>query len=144
MSSSYDVICLSHDPGIRVTGDLDAVSVDRNGDLPQTLTQVREEHPHCDLAVTRESGAVVAVGCIDPGDHGHASPHWVDMDVLRLIHQARRVADANGVSPTGVQQARDQNGLVQALDRCFAARQCWPHVRIERLRRVVELEPWSS
>lgn len=126
MSSSFQFVCMSHDPAMLVGRDYSRgeVAVDTVADA---IAEVREHHPSCDLALTRESGAIVEAGCVTAG-HGHAVPRWVDMDVLRVVLHARTTE-------------HEAPALAWALDRLFDARQRWPQERIWRLKAVAQLEP---
>lgn len=127
MSSDYFFICMSHDPGMLVGREYRLAEV--TGDaLPEAVAGLRREHPKCDLALARESGAIVEVGCITTAVHGHAVPRWTDMDILRVVLHARPF------EPQGP-------GLAWALGRLFDASRCWPQERIWRLKAVVDLEP---
>lgn len=128
MSSAFQFVCLSHDPGMLVGREYSRGEVAFEA-LPTALAEIREFHPDCDVALTRESGAIVEVGCVTAG-HGHAVPRWCDLDVIRVVLHARTTE-------------REAPALAWALDRLFDARQCWPQERIWRLKAVAQLEPVS-
>ena len=128
VSSTYSLICLSHDPAIEV---YDITHGHRDEALAAALSH--PEHPHCDIAVARYSGALVEVACL-PGSpelplrhRGHSGWHrdaeWVDAVWLKALILALDYAP---------EDARKAVGLP------FAAH-CWPPDRVNRLRPVLGL-----
>lgn len=117
MSSSYYLLCLSHDP---------ATTVRDCGSQEEAERAVKagiEEHPGCDLLIERVSGAPVEYGCPPHGTR-QAGPHcfhrdvvWVDVEWLRLLGRAYEAADP------GVQDAVRQGRFT-----------CWTRDRLHRLR----------
>lgn len=118
MSSSYHVLCLSHDPAIV------AASECRGSEGAERLIASEiEGHERCDLVIMRVSGGPSEFGCPPVTDragqrrcnyHPH-STHWADVAWLRVLHIAY---DAD---PDRVQE-------------CGAALRCWPLERVHRLR----------
>lgn len=127
MSTSYGFVCMNHEPGIEIVADLSAEAVDRK--LQATLDAARgQQHQSCDLVIVAVSGAPIRVACLAGAEHGHRDPCWADLDVLRVMTQARRV--------------RGFPDLTHALERM--RNRCWPDDRLWRLRAVVDLEPWKT
>lgn len=84
MSSSYESLCLNHNPALASRGSFNS---------PEgALDHARDErHPRCDILIGRWSGALIEVGCppTEPGSvRWHPGAHrdweWVDMAWLRL------------------------------------------------------------
>lgn len=122
MSSTYYVLCMSHDPAIQLDGShhwpegaAEAVAAGVDG------------HEHCDLAIGSYSYPLVEVGCPASRDQpaklrcSHAGTTWVDRDWLRLLAAGYQTTDP----------------LVEAAVK-EVSNLCWPWVRLRRLR--VELD----
>lgn len=123
MSSTYRILCLSHDPAIESDRDYSSP-----GEAADAIAFRLEGHPDCDLAVGRYSLPLIEVGC-PPRRHRSAGPNclhseteWVDVGVLRLLAVALRSTD-----PDARQAAED------------ARLRCWPLERLRRLRRDLDL-----
>lgn len=124
MSSSYVVLCLSHDPAV-VAADRDW---NRPGPAEEAVAAGIEGHENCDLMITRHSGALVELGCpassIQPRPVGHAGrcihrgTKWADIAWIRLLLVAQREA-----AGTAVRVRADAAGV-----------RCWTPTRLERLR----------
>lgn len=122
MSSSYYILCLSHDPAITA----------RDCSSPEAAQQAIEAgiegHLGCDLLIERVSGAPVEYGCPPQLQSGKACFHsvvlWVDADWLRLLAHARKSTDP-----------RTQ----EAARRVRAS--CWTPDRVHRLRQSLGIEP---
>lgn len=115
MSSTYRVLCLSHDP---------AIALDIEWATPEAALAAladpgaAAEHPNCDLVVGRWSGALVEVCC--PSGRCHLRPIWVDKVWLRLLAVAHDSKDVQ---------------VLAAAD----AFPCWPATRLARLRSELGL-----
>ncbi|MEC3995054.1 hypothetical protein VSR01_16535 [Actinacidiphila sp. DG2A-62] len=91
VSSTYTLLCLSHDPAVLVS-DWGRSADNVIGQLSEGV----EGHEGCDLVLGRVSGALVEVGCpptrLQHPDnktcHGHADTVWTHVDVLRLLAAA--------------------------------------------------------
>lgn len=87
MSSSYYVLCMSHDPAIHIT------ELGRDTDMREALVMGIGDHQKCDTVVMRVSGAPVEFGC--PGmqstrcPYGHRDVEWIDANVLRLLYYTK-------------------------------------------------------
>lgn len=122
MSSTYRVLCLSHDP---------ATAHGRHDTAEEALDAIAaglEQHPDCDLLVGRYAYALVEVACPASRDQrhtprclAHGGPKWAGSDLLRLL--------------VVVYQSPD--GVARAAARCNAFR-CWTERRLHRLR--IELD----
>ncbi|MEU1853954.1 hypothetical protein ABZ499_33025 [Streptomyces sp. NPDC019990] len=119
MSSSYYLLCVSHDPALRI--DSSFTSPDAAMDA---IAAGLEEHPVCDLLVARVSGALCEVGCPPtrnqrhhPPCLAHGGPKWADADLLRLL--------------TAVNQTDDVRVRDVARSNAFS---CWSIRRLHRLR----------
>ena len=132
MSSSYRILCLSHDPAV-VAADGDA-SGDWNRPEPaeSAITAGIDGHEHCDLMITRYSGALVELGC--PQSHPkrdgqagkclHRSTQWASIAWIRLLLVAQR-------EPAGT--------VVRGMADVAGVR-CWTPTRMERLRAELGIE----
>ena len=132
MSSSYEFVCLSHDPCLTASVEHGREVLTDDG-FAAALAAVREHHPACDLALTRESGAIVEVGCCC--GRYHRSPSWIDVDTLRLVFHARRLLVDAGPGAVDLRHAVERHG---------DAARCWPTDRISRLRGALDLCPWET
>ncbi len=117
MSSTYRILCLSHDPATTY-GEY------RTPDAAeQAITIGITGHPNCDLLIGRYSYPLVEAGCPptrnQPGAARccHGSTIWADADVLRLLAVAYQSADA----------------AVRGASKRFEP-QCWTPERLHRLR----------
>lgn len=125
MSSTYYVLCLSHDPAIIVN--------DPGCNRPEEAEAIVRERPagheHCDLMIGRYSYPLVELGCpstlgrrTPPRPNGitccHGSTAWVDRDWLWLLAAAHQSSDP---------------AMMAAIERGHS-RQCLPWERLRRLR----------
>ena len=128
MSSDYFLLCLNHDPAIRI----DAISRQRDEAMavasdPASYGDL-DSHQHCDLVVGRFSWPLVEVGCpASPQQaerrhsgcyHPH-NPTWLDAKWLRLL------------LAVSVDKQLDPE-TAKALERFQFG--CWPIDRLTRLR----------
>lgn len=127
MSSTYRILCLSHDPAIilepewtTVIGALDAVL------RPADHVEIAN-HASCDLVIGAFSPALAAVCCpprLHPGDDGlHKAENWITADWLHVLAAAHELPHAR---------------LNTALKRMPV---CWSPTRIHRLRNLLEPAP---
>ncbi|MEU5974380.1 hypothetical protein [Streptomyces sp. NPDC047315] len=119
MSSTYRILCLSHDPAITISG-----SYHQPEDAEDAIRDQIPEHANCDLAIGRYSYPLIELGCPPSKDRPprlctHGSTVWIDSDWLRLLAAAHTSAD------TTVQQA--------------AKHRCMPWHRLRRLREELDL-----
>lgn len=91
MSSRYQILCISHDPALRIGENIHwndpapaiAAIADRSGPAA--------EHPNCDLIVGRYSYPLIEVCCPASRSNGiyHGSSHrtdeWISVGWLRLL-----------------------------------------------------------
>ena len=127
MSSTYRILCLSHDPAT-THGEYhtpeDAEAAIRDG-LP--------DHPHCDLMIGRYSYPLVELGCPPSSDQPanlrccHGITLWTESDWLRLLAAAYQTADPD------VQMA------VSAM-----RKHCLPWERLRRLWAELGITPNSK
>jgi hypothetical protein len=118
MSSTYHLLCLSHDPAIIIGHEFTFAEI-------KTVTrehEALEEHPGCDIAAGRFSYPLIEVGCFGltmTGTTGCKSYHsrldWTDSDWLRLLQEA---------TATSVVSAKTLAPL----------QRCWPAKRLRLLR----------
>ncbi|MFC8361104.1 hypothetical protein ACFUIY_14675 [Streptomyces griseorubiginosus] len=128
MSSTFYIVCLSHDPALIST------EYSRAELAEAAIKDGTSGHTDCDRMIVRSSGAPVEVGC--PG-HGfrddarprrhwcrsrHAHTQWVDVGWLHVLVHAR-LADA---LPESVARHHDLS--------------CWTEQRLWRLREELGLE----
>lgn len=118
MSSTYYILCLSHDPATRTSYEFH--TRERATDVAKAGI---EGHAVCDLLIEEVSGGPIEIGC-SPADTRSSGPRcyhrdveWTDVEWLRLLSRAYNSTDPNVVD---------------------AARQgrfhCWPQDRLHRLR----------
>lgn len=127
MSSSYYLLCLSHDPATTIAGPFNdaeeplRLAAERAGDCIS-------EHTTCDLLIGRYSGSLIEICC--PGDagpratHRHPRPRWLDADWLRLLLAVQREPLGNDA------RARVVKFTVE----------CWFPRRLIRLRRELGVD----
>lgn len=126
MSSSYHVLCLSHDPSIRVAGDYN-----RPGEAEDFIRDGDHQHTDCDLLIARVSGALVEIGCPPTGDQPRAHQHWCSP------HRDTNWAGADWLRVLAIA------GKTQCLSSQLLARHtfwCWPDIRLRRLRDELDLD----
>lgn len=124
MSSTYRILCMSHDPAI-VVGESEwntpAEAVERAGNPGQFPDMA--EHQNCDLLVGRYSYPLVEVGC-PPRENSatgcmHLHPQWLGVEWVRLL-----AASLNAEAAP----------LCTAVEELTQRYRCWSRQRIERLR----------
>lgn len=122
MSSTYYILCLSHDPA---TTEGECYTAE---EAEQRIAAGLETHPNCDLAVSRHSGAVCEIGCITSKHRKtkltcyHGALIWAEADWLRLLAAAHQSNDP----------------AVRAVAEKSRHR-CWTPERIQRLRLELDL-----
>jgi hypothetical protein len=94
MSSTYRILCLSHDPALSF-GEYSTP-----GTAEAAIRVGIDEHPRCDLLIGRYSYPLIEVGCPPttghdrPGRrrcHPHSTTEWVDvawLGLLAVTHQS--------------------------------------------------------
>lgn len=126
MSSTYRILCLSHDPALTF-GEYDSA-----GDAEAAVRAGVDEHPRCDLLIGRYSYPLVEVGCPSsvgregaaPDRHGvHSGTLWVDAVWLRILAS---------VQQSGTEQMRALTGDSRLS--------CWQRDRLRRLREELGLD----
>lgn len=124
MSSTYYVLCLSHDPAITIR---DCGGAD---DAAKAVAAGIEGHLDCDLLIERVSGGPVEYGC-PPRDWPrpevrcrHSSTAWVDTEWLRLLAAAHQSTDP---------------AVHEAIGRGHFY--CWTRDRLHRLRHSLGNAP---
>jgi len=120
VSSTYYVLCLSHDP---------ATTAREYSTPEQAAAAIKagiEGHPHCDLLIERVSGGPVEYGC-PPHDTRSVGPRcyhrgvaWVGVEWLRLLGRAHESTDPRVLE--AVQVGRFY---------------CWTRDRLHRLRHAL-------
>lgn len=133
MSSTYRVLCLSHDPAvIAADGDWN-----RREMAEAAIAEGIEDHGNCDLMIGRYSYPLVSLGCPSsaPKRDGHAGrcchrdTLWIDSAWLRLLLVAQREA---------------MQGVIRVAADAAGSR-CWTPARLERLRNELNLpEAWAE
>lgn len=126
MSSTYRLLCLSHDPAL-VAGEYSS-----REEAEDAARDGVEDHPRCDLLIGRYSYPLVEVGCPPsvgrlregPDRHTvHSLTQWVDVVWLRLL--------------AAVQQG--ESGPLQALT-SGPILSCWSPERLRRIRDELQLD----
>jgi hypothetical protein len=125
MSSTYRILCLSHDPAIATEDEFSTA-----GDAERAVADGVDGHPGCDLLIGRYSYPLVEVGCPPttierPGRHRcsiHASTVWADVAWLRVL--------------AAVYQAGDERLQALAVESSLThpTLRHWPWERLRRLR----------
>lgn len=121
MSSTYRILCLSHDPAM-TAGESDWQS--GNGGREAAVECVSNrvalmpEHRDCDLLIGRYSYPLVEVGC-PPSVGRHRDVEWVDVGWLRILARYAELAPAEF--------------LADSLTSAVPAG-CWTPERLHRLR----------
>jgi hypothetical protein len=123
VSSTYNVLCLSHDPAIVIEGFNTAE------DAHKAILETPEVHQGCDLLISRVSGAPCEFAC--PGEirnhethqtcYYHTNLQWIEADWLRLL------AYVQGDKSKEIRELRRRSAL-----------RCWSPERISRLRYELE------
>lgn len=122
MSSTYRLLCLSHDPALVIAEPELGLWTDGEPQLTRP-----DAHPDCDLMVGRFSYPLIAVGCVHElaklldGETGHELPHPLHREVRWL-----------GSEWALVGAAAQRTSLAATIDRCWTP---------TRLRRLAPLWP---
>ena len=120
MSSTYHVLCLSHDPATLIA------EFGNPEDAQEAISKGFSEHPECDILISRVSGGPIEFGC--PGDPKswrnshrkcfvHNNIKWVDKAWLRLLFYVQQNPSA---------EAKRLMSDTHLL--------CWSPERVNRLR----------
>lgn len=121
MSSTYYLLCMSHDPATVAT------TLSAPESLP-TGEELQESHPNCDFIISRVSGAPVEFGCPGFGAcpcKGHSGViRWVAADWLRVLWIAQDARSAD------IQRLTEQRHTLR----------CWNFERLHRLRYELGLD----
>lgn len=124
MSSTYDILCMSHDPAVKA-----AVNAPSAPEASAAVFEIRRgelyaEHKNCDLLIGRYSYPLVEVCCpgrlglaVHPGST-HSSDEWADVRWLRLLYAA-------------LSGPRDTASAAVAA---ALTSRCWSWERLHRLR----------
>ena len=88
MSSTYKLLCLSHDPAMVISDDDICNEFTPNRNHPAL-----EDHVNCDIMIGAYSYPLVRVGCLGTQMEGisgclghHCSTNWIDIDWIQLLH----------------------------------------------------------
>lgn len=127
MSSTYHILCLSHDPALHITG----LGHNRPEEAEAAIRDDSDAHGHCDLLIARYSGGLVELGCPPcypprPGARRcttHSRTEWVETEWLRLLAAAYQSDDE------AVRRATEDRGFC-----------CWSWERLRRLRAELGIE----
>lgn len=126
MSSTYRILCLSHDPALTF-GEYDSPA-----EAEQAIRDGLDEHPRCDLLIGRFSYPLIEVGCPSSvgrdsaardRHHIHGGTQWVDVAWLRVLA---------AVHESGTEQMKALTGDSHL--------RCWQQDRLSRLRDELNLE----
>lgn len=126
MSSTYRILCLSHNPAIVIDRERDspngaiAVAAD-----PRSLEAVAD-HAECDLLVGRYSYPLIELAC-PPRDIStawckHRREVWIDIEWIRLLAAALDI---------------ENPALQDAVEGVVRPYRCWTRQRVLRLRSVL-------
>lgn len=129
MSSTYRILCLSHDPAIIAVDDFQ-----RPEAAEAAITAGVTDHTSCDLVIGRYSYPLIELGC--PAAQGrpkrlrpgvvtcyHGSTEWIDRDWMWILAAAYQ-------SPDPDMRAAIEKGHRQ---------QCLPWERLRRLRAELDI-----
>lgn len=131
MSSNYRILCLNHDPAIRIDHDWTNAPEAIAAACDPASHEAVQAHQNCDLLVGRYSYPLIQV-CCPPRTHlagphptyVHREPQWIDVKWLHILHAAK-AAPPN-------ERLKSAIGQVE---------QCWTTVRLGRLRDELGIEP---
>lgn len=130
MSSTYRILCLTHDPAIIIDTPDDW---NRPEPAEEAIQAGLAEHPHCDLVIGRYSYPLVELGCPATRDQPanlpccHGSTQWTGKDWLLLLAAAYQSDDP------AVRQAVKDGGHY-----------CLPPERLNRLRHELGITDTPS
>lgn len=121
MSSSFNVLCMSHDPASTVQG------FNTPEEAYEAIRNRFQDHPNCDFLISRRAGGAIEIGCpgyITTGSGlykclGHPELVWVAVEWLRIL--------------ACVQDAGDDPQLLKVMR--SPVMRCWTPIRLNRLRR---------
>lgn len=148
MSSSYRILCLSHDPAIELEPEWDGPTGPKGWTEAVTAAAMPEdddrlaEHVTCDLLIGRYSYPLVEVCCppmkrdVAKEFHSngwHGNDQWVDLDWLRLLYAADR--HLLRAAELGDEEDVELAEITQRLRRLG----CWTPRRLRRLRQFLTL-----
>lgn len=134
MSSTYRILCLSHDPAILLDEgqEFHSGSGGRERAEAAVLDGIKG-HEGCDLAIGRYSYPLVEVGCPNRANHpGGFHPHgtqWTDAEWLALL----LVSSSANPDPQ----------MKKAVARAQRNVGCWTFERLNRLRFELDTEDAS-
>lgn len=108
MSSSYNILCLSHDPAIIVEPEYRTPGEAETALRQGVDFEVPIGHPNCDLMIGRWSGSLIEVGC-PPGQRRpgqrccthHSTTEWVGVAWLRILAAVHHYGDVRTKALTG-------------------------------------------
>ncbi|MFF7335434.1 hypothetical protein [Streptomyces sp. NPDC008150] len=127
MSSTYRILCLSHDPAV-ATETPDTPEYHRPEQAEDAIHNGIEGHTTCDLAIGRYSYPLVELGCPPSRDQPadlpccHGTTIWTDTKWLILLAAAYQ---------------SDEPAIQQALSAGHHG--CHPWERLQRLRNELNL-----
>jgi hypothetical protein len=132
VSSTYRVLCLSHDPAVEAA-EPDGLS--RASDMAATGF---DDHPQCDLLVARYSGGLIELGCV-----GMDSPA-IDLSRSHTghpgLHRDTVWADAGLLRVAAACIVTEDDGHAEVITKALGQMpMCWTHKRLHRLRHVLEV-----
>lgn len=85
MSSTYRLICLSHDPGLVLDAEWHSGADGRNTSAGALLSREGsaeiESHTQCDMAIGRYSYSLTEVGYVEYG----STVRWIDAEWLSVL-----------------------------------------------------------
>lgn len=119
MSSTYRVLCLSHDPAITVDEEF------RNwDDATEAIEAKRIGHDQCDLVIGRYSYPLVEIACLGGRAEGRCNSYHTTFkreDPQWLLLMRESLAGDATSSAFGVAESISRRG-------------CWSRQRLDRLR----------
>lgn len=124
MSSTYRILCLSHDPALVV----ETPDWNRPEPAEAAIRDGIDGHRTCDLMIGRYSYPLVGVCCPASRDQPaklrccHGGPQWIDRDWLRLLAAGYQTTDP--LVEAEVKRSSDS---------------CLPWERLRRLRDELDL-----
>jgi hypothetical protein len=124
MSSTYRILCLSHDPALVLEQEYSSGRGGREAVEAAVLAGVKD-HEGCDLLLGRFSYPLIEVGCPKGPSCTHRGAVWLDTEWLQLLA-------AVGDGPHDEQ-------LHKAVARARRTNRCWTEQRLNRLRLELDL-----
>lgn len=129
MSSTYNLICASHDPALVIGEDYHEFNFPMEQAGTRNNRDALGEHAYCDLLVGRFSYPLIEVACpggatCKPGFHSWQYDSWVKVGWLRLLY-AVYTTNTTALGAYNIEK--------------LAIPCCWTRTRVLRLGKLLEM-----